>query len=37
MSVTGARGWRLIATYRAKYRALLREERARLGGGADAV
>ena len=26
---------RLIATYRAEYRALLREERARLGGGAN--
>ena len=28
---------RLIATYRAEYRALLREERARLGGGANAA
>ena len=28
---------RLIATYRTEYRALLREERARLGGGADAA
>jgi len=28
---------RLIATYRADYRALLREERARLGGGANAA
>jgi hypothetical protein len=28
---------RLIATYRAEYRALLREERARLGGGAYAA
>jgi hypothetical protein len=28
---------RLIATYRAEYRALLREERARLGGGAHAA
>ena len=28
---------RLIATYRAEYRALLREERARLGGGASAA
>ena len=27
----------LIATYRAEYRALLREERARLGGGANAA
>jgi hypothetical protein len=28
---------RLIATYRTEYRALLREERARLGGGANAA
>ena len=28
---------RLIATYRSEYRALLREERARLGGGANAA
>jgi hypothetical protein len=28
---------RLITTYRAEYRALLREERQRLGGGADAA
>ena len=28
---------RLIATYRAEYRALLREERVRLGGGANAA
>jgi hypothetical protein len=28
---------RLIATHRAEYRALLREERARLGGGANAA
>jgi hypothetical protein len=28
---------RLIATYRTEYRALLREERARLGGGASAA
>ena len=28
---------RLIATYRAEYRALLREERQRLGGGANAA
>jgi hypothetical protein len=28
---------RLIATYRAEYRALLREERARVGGGANAA
>jgi hypothetical protein len=28
---------RLIATYRAEYRALLSEERARLGGGANAA
>jgi hypothetical protein len=28
---------RLIAIYRAEYRALLREERQRLGGGADAA
>jgi hypothetical protein len=28
---------RLIATYRREYRALLREERARLGGGANAA
>jgi hypothetical protein len=28
---------RLIATYRPEYRALLREERARLGGGANAA
>ena len=28
---------RLIATYQADYRALLREERARLGGGANAA
>ena len=28
---------RLIATYRAEYRAFLREERQRLGGGADAA
>jgi hypothetical protein len=28
---------RLIASYRAEYRALLREERARLGGGANAA
>jgi hypothetical protein len=28
---------RLIAIYRAEYRALLREERARLGGGANAA
>jgi hypothetical protein len=28
---------RLIATYRSEYRALLREERARLGGGAHAA
>ena len=28
---------RLIATYRAEYRALLREERARLGGDANAA
>ena len=28
---------RLVATYRAEYRALLREERQRLGGGANAA
>jgi hypothetical protein len=31
------RNGRIIATYRAEYRALLREERQRLGGGADAA